>query len=367
MSAGGGDALMSSAVGWARELRAAGLGVGMSETLDFVRALEVVDLSVRDEVRSASRAIHVRRHDEIEIHDELFEQFWSGLRRLGDSAPGAPRTVELPGGEGSESGPVIVRKSWSAEEVLRRKDFAHMSADELRQAARLIEALALSLERRPTRRFELHVHGTHLAPRPMMRRSMATGGELLDWVWRRRRTEPRSITLLLDVSGSMDAYARVLLRFAHALGRVNRRTETFVFGTRLTRVTKQLRTRRGDEALAAVSAAVADFSGGTRIGGSLRDFNRRWAHRVSPSNSIVIVLSDGWDRGDPALVGSETARLRRNSHRLLWLNPLAGAPGYQPLAAGMAAAARHVDALLPQPPSTTWPRWPASSHHPAGE
>jgi uncharacterized protein len=155
------------------------------------------------------------------------------------------------------------------------------------------------------------------------------------------------VTLLIDVSGSMDAHARVLLRFAHALRRVNRRAEVFVFGTRLTRVSRALATRRVDAALARVSAQVLDWSGGTRIGECLREYNRRWAARVSSSDAIVVVLSDGWDRGDPVLVEQEMARLHRNSHRLLWLNPLAGAPGFEPLAAGMAAAARHVDKLLP--------------------
>ncbi len=181
----------------------------------------------------------------------------------------------------------------------------------------------------------------------MMRQSMATGGELLDWRWQRRRVEPRPIVLLIDISGSMETYARVMLRFAHVLRRVNRRTEVFVFGTRLTRATQALATRNVDDALARVSAEVADWSGGTRIGASLRDFNRRWAGRIGSSGGITVVLSDGWDRGEPTLVATETARLRRNSRRLLWLNPLAGSAGFEPLAAGMAAAARHVDRLLP--------------------
>jgi uncharacterized protein with von Willebrand factor type A (vWA) domain len=222
-----------------------------------------------------------------------------------------------------------------------------MSADELREAGRLVERLAVGLASRRTRRFELHTHGTRLAPRQMLRASLATGGELMDWRWRRPRVEPRPIVLLIDVSGSMETYARVMLRFAHALLRANRRTEVFVFGTRLTRVTRALASRDVDAALARVSAEVADWSGGTRIGECLRDYNRRWVSRIAASAAITVVLSDGWDRGDATLVASQTARLRRNSKRLLWLNPLAGGADFEPLAAGMAAAVKHVDRLLP--------------------
>jgi hypothetical protein len=240
-----------------------------------------------------------------------------------------------------------VRRTYSRDEALRRKDFDRMTPDELREAERLIESLARGAPLRPTRRFELHAHGTRVAPRQMLRRSLSSGGEMVDWVWQRRRVESRPVTLLIDVSGSMETYARVMLRFAHALRRVNRRAEVFVFGTRLTRVTRALATRQVDEALARASAEVADWSSGTRIGESLHEFNHRWAGRVASTDGIVVVMSDGWDRGDPALVGAETARLRRNSRRLLWLNPLAGAAGFEPLAAGMAAAVRHVDRLLP--------------------
>jgi uncharacterized protein with von Willebrand factor type A (vWA) domain len=367
-----GQRLLSSAVGFARELRAAGVGVGISESQDFVRALGLINVGDRDVVRAASRAIYVRRHDDIATHDEVFDAYWlrlpnqfAGTRaartdephrgrmspREGPTSVASPTSTESAGGPGRAASEraalVVARRTYSAEEVFRRKDFDRMSADELRQSELLVDRLAVTLEHRPARRYVLHAHGTQLAPRPMLRRSVGTGGELLEWLWRRPRVMPRPVTLLIDVSGSMDAYARLLLRFAHALARVNRNVEVFVFGTRLTRVTRQLRARNVDDALRGVSEEVADWSGGTRIGESLREFNRRWARRVSPSNSIVVVLSDGWDRGDPSLVGEQTARLRRNSHRLLWLNPLAGAAGFEPLAAGMAAAARHVDRLIP--------------------
>ena len=180
----------------------------------------------------------------------------------------------------------------------------------------------------------------------MFRQNLATG-ELTEWVWRRQIREPRQLVVLCDISGSMERHSRLLLRFVQALARTNEvRTESFVFGTRLTRVTRLMKDRDRDRALARVADTVTDWAGGTRIGESFRDFNHRWARRTLRTSGVVIVVSDGWDRGDPALVAAETARLRRNCHRLVWLNPLASAPGYQPLAAGMKAAFPFIDDFL---------------------
>jgi uncharacterized protein with von Willebrand factor type A (vWA) domain len=211
-----------------------------------------------------------------------------------------------------------------------------------------VDLLEPRLELRRTRRYELHPHGRRIAARVMFRRSAGTGGEILSWVWRRQRRRPRPIVVLCDISGSMERHSRLLLRFIQALAASSAvRTESFVFGTRLTRVTRLLRDRDRDRALARVAESVNDWAGGTRIGESFRDFNLRWARRTLRSSGVVIVVSDGWDRGDPALVESETARLRRSCHRLVWLNPLAGTAGYQPLAAGMRAAFPYIDDFLP--------------------
>src|SRR6187200_1189377 len=254
--------------------------------------------------------------------------------------------------EGADDAPiegvVISPDAYSQGEVLRHREFDRMTPAELREAERLVDLLVPRLERRRTRRYELHSHGRRLAPRAMFRRNLATGGQLVNWVWRRQIREPRSLVVICDISGSMERHSRLLLRFVQALSAASEvRTESFVFGTRLTRVTRLLRDRDRDRALARVAEAVNDWAGGTRIGESFRMFNQHWARRTLRTSGVVIVVSDGWDRGDPALVAAETARLRRNCHRLIWLNPLAGTPGYQPLAAGMKAAFPYIDDFLP--------------------
>jgi hypothetical protein len=181
----------------------------------------------------------------------------------------------------------------------------------------------------------------------MFRANLQNGGDLVEWIWRRPALRPRSITVICDISGSMERHSRLLIRFAMALHRLsNVRTEAFVFGTHLSRVTHQLSGRDPDVALDRVTAAVSDWSGGTRIGESLRQFNADWARRTLRSSGVVIIVSDGWDRGDPGLVRREMARLQRSCHRLIWLDPLAGSEYYQPLAGGMAAAYPYIDDLV---------------------
>jgi uncharacterized protein with von Willebrand factor type A (vWA) domain len=377
-----GRRLLAEAVGFGRALRAAGLTVDLGAAIDFARALTIVDLGVRAQVRDAGAAVFVRRRDDREAYDLTFDRFW---RRRGRSLPGArpegatpdvDREEGQPGAsdeaaegtgatlselaglgiqlnadaeeEGGEiDGETVSPDAWSRGELLRHRDFDRMTGAELRDAERFVDLLRPRLERRRTRRQELHHHGRRLAPRAMFRRNLATG-ELTEWVWRRQIREPRQLVIICDISGSMERHSRLLLRFAQALARTNEvRTESFVFGTRLTRVTRLMKDRDRDRALARVADTVTDWAGGTRIGESFREFNHKWARRTLRSSGVVIVVSDGWDRGDPALVAAETARLRRNCHRLVWLNPLASAPGYQPLAAGMKAAYPFIDDFLP--------------------
>jgi uncharacterized protein with von Willebrand factor type A (vWA) domain len=380
-----GRRLLAQSVAFGRALRVAGLGIDLGAAVDFAKALTLVELADREQVRAAGAAVFVRRRDDREVYDRVFERFWRrrGLGLSDDFPPGPltrheampgedpngeadrgdeqrpgrddTRGTPIPGGEDEDAtdasdvdGIVAAPDAFSASEVLRHRDFDRMTAAELRDAERLVDLLEPRLERRRTRRYEFHHHGRLVAPRAMLRRNLTTGGQLIDWVWRRAVRRPRPLVVLCDISGSMERHSRLLLRFVQALAASSSvRTEAFVFGTRLTRVTRLLRDRDRDRALARVADAVTDWAGGTRIGESFREFNLRWARRTLRSSGIVIVVSDGWDRGDPALVATETARLRRNCHRLIWLNPLAGTPGYQPLAAGMRAAFPYIDDFLP--------------------
>jgi len=376
-----GGAFFWNALLFTRALRAAGLTTHLGAAIDYSRALTLIDIGEREQVRAAGMAIFVRRRDEVPVYEEVFARFWqrhelvidpldldldlelemSGreqrrleavqagieldaatLRADGGADKGAELTDEPVGDvEAPES------LSWSELERLLHKPFDRMTPDELRDAERLVDGLRPRLEMRRSRRQRVDRHGPLLATRQMFRRNLQHGGDLVEWLWRRPTLRPRSITVICDISGSMERHSRLLIRFAMALHRVRAvRTEAFVFGTHLTRVTRELAGRDPDAALARVSAAVSDWSGGTRIGDSLRTFNARWARRVLRSSGVVIIVSDGWDRGDPALVRREMARLQRSCHRLIWLDPLAGSDHYQPLAGGMAAAYPFVDDLV---------------------
>ncbi len=380
-----GRRLFGRAVGFGRALRKSGLGVDLGAAIDFARALEVIDIGEREQVRAAGEAVFVRRKDDLEPYHATFDRYWRGRFELG-SAEGllADPWEELVPADSQESGeeppmagdermeqgedqsgmPVpgdhdesaeegdpdalsISPDAYSKLEALRHREFDRMTPAELRDAERLVDLLVPRLERRRTRRYELHPHGRRIAPRAMFRRNLATGGEITSWVWRRPSTRPRPLVVICDISGSMERHSRLLLRFVQALSAASAvKTESFVFGTRLTRVTRLLRDRDRDRALAKVADSVTDWAGGTRIGESFHEFNVKWARRTLRTSGVVIVVSDGWDRGDPALVAVEAARLRRNCHRLIWLNPLAGTAGYQPLAAGMRAAFPYIDDFL---------------------
>jgi uncharacterized protein with von Willebrand factor type A (vWA) domain len=373
-----GESFFWNALLFTRALRAQGITTDLGAAIDYSRALTLVDIGDREQVRAAGSAIFVRRRDEVPVYDEVFARFWQryelaieapfldlGVDR-GDAAKeegqvageAGDEAEELAGGASDETdGPDQEGAplddeddsslSWSDRERLLHKPFDRMSPDELRDAERLVDEIRPRLEVRRARRHELDRHGRHLAARQMFRANLQHGGDLLVWRWRRPALRPRAITVICDISGSMERHSRLLIRFAMALHRLsNVRTEAFVFGTHLSRVTHELTGRDPDAALDRVTAAVSDWSGGTRIGASLRQFNRHWARRTLRSSGVVIVVSDGWDRGDPALVRSEMARLQRSCHRLIWLDPLAGSEYYQPLAGGMSAAYPYIDDLV---------------------
>ena len=376
-----GRRFLGVSVEFGRALRAAGLPIDLGAAIDFARALTLVHIGDRDEVKAAGAALFTRRRDDQDIYDAVFERFWRARRQampltettsLVPASPDTPPAGEAAGAEsleretaaprpspmaptpaGDESddqpidGVIVAPDAYSSGEIIRHKEFEPMTTAELREAERFVDLLQPRLEERRTRRQELDSHGRVLAPRVMFRRNLATGGDMVEWVWRRPVKRPRPLVVLCDISGSMERQSRLLLRFVQALSGSAVHAEAFVFGTRLTRVTRLLRDRDRDRALGKVSEAVNDWAGGTRIGESLRQFNQKWARRVLRSGAVVVIVSDGWDRGDPRVVAIEMERLQRACHRLIWLNPLAGAPGYQPLAAGMQAAWPFIDDFLP--------------------
>jgi uncharacterized protein len=338
-------------------LRAQGTRVGVGELINAMRSLEVVDPGSRDEVRMALRVILCSQHVDLERFDLAFTAvFGDGRVPLdGEDPLGALGHIERPapmmgladpraGTPEEES--EVVPAAWSDVELLRGKDFARYTDYEMALARELIHRLArrhptrLSRRTRPSRRRE-HVPDL----RATLHSSLRTAGEPLHRRWRAPTQRPRQVVLVCDVSGSMAPYARMLLQYMHACVAAQRRVEAFAFGTRLTRITQELAGRDHDRALDRAAAAVTDFSGGTRIGAAIAELNRVHGRRIG-RGAVVIVLSDGWDRGEPEQLDAEMARLRRAAYRLVWLNPLAAHPDYQPLARGMQAAVPHTDRLL---------------------
>ena len=346
-----------------RVLRAAGLDVHHGRLLDAVRALEWIGITSREDVRGTLRSLLVHRHDDLAIFDEAFDLFFQAHRAPSPGLPlfslgERPRVVVTPSpgsrldvaieDAGPASSAPITRAvgAWSPNSVSRTKDFGEFSHAELEHARRLLEKLPWTFSVRRTRRWQRAATGS-VDLRPVLRRNLMEGGEPIDLPRRQRRDAPRPLVLLADVSGSMERYSRMLLHFLYGLGRSGARVETFLFATRLTRVTRHLAGRRANEAFARVARDVQDWGGGTRIGEALRTFNTRWARRVMRNGPIVLIVSDGWDRGDPELLAAELARVRRSCRRVIWLNPLLGSAAYQPLTRGMQAALHQVDDFLP--------------------
>jgi uncharacterized protein with von Willebrand factor type A (vWA) domain len=348
-----------------RILRRAGIDVHPGRVLDVIEALGHVNLRVRDEVYHTCRALLVHRHEQLAVFDRAFAAFWRehheedaplGQRRDERRAQSvvleevlAPddltATTEAET-EGSAPTPERRLKTWSDLGALADKDFAAFTADELAEAGAALSRLVWNPGERRTRRW-VRGRGPRIDLRRAIAESLRTGGDVVTFGRRARRVRPRPLVLLCDVSGSMERYSRVLLHFAHAVTKRHQRVEAFLFSTQLTWITRQLRVPRADAALAAVSRAVPDWSGGTRIGGAVREFHQRWGRRVLNGGPVVLLISDGWDRGDPADLADQIARLQRSCHRLVWLNPLIGTADYAPLTRGLQAALPFVDDFLP--------------------
>lgn len=348
-----------------RLLRRLGLDVHTGRMLDASEALTHMDLGSRDQVFHTLRALLVHRHEDLEVFERAFEAFW----RPPGASPG-PRSAaadEQFVGAASEihSGPVAsvlsdapeheqdnaddtagVVRVWSDVESLARLDFAEFTQAELAAARAALDRLRWHPGWRTTRRWSPG-RGRRIDLRRALALSLRTGGDVVVIPTRHPKRVARPLVLLCDVSGSMERYSRMLLYFAHALGQRHQRFEAFVFSTGLTRITHDVRIKGVDRAVAAAARRVPDWSGGTRIGEALQVFHRRWGRRVLHREPVVLLVSDGWDRGDPQVLRDAVARLQRSCHRLIWLNPLAGTLDYEPLTRGLVAALPFVDDFLP--------------------
>jgi uncharacterized protein len=338
-------------------LREAGLEVGPGRLVDAMAGLDQVELASRDDVYWTLRTTLVTRHEELEAFDRAFTAWFLRAPTRAPARPLAPKLngprrqrtlIERAGAGEDQAGAADEPKPGSsAEELLRQKDFAAMSEEEFARARAFISAIAATRPQRRSRRLRPHPRGRLIDLRRLLRGSISTGGDPIERAFRRRIEAPRKLVVLCDVSASMEAYARALLLFLHAVVGSGRGVEAFAFGTRLTRLTAELQTRDPEQALRAATGRVVDWSSGTRIGASLKAFNDIWGRRALTRGAVVVIVSDGWERQDVDLVGREMARLARAAYSLVWVNPLKGHPDYQPLAGGMRAALPHIDRFVP--------------------
>jgi uncharacterized protein with von Willebrand factor type A (vWA) domain len=336
-------------LGFTRALRAAGVPVTQDRSHGFLEATALVGLGDRRATYWAGRATLCAGPDDLARYDQVFEAWFDPdgeLPRRRDTGPPATPSADLPSldapGDGDSSDDDVLRAAATTSEVLRHRDVATLDAAERQRLAAMFATLRPSAPTRRTARHEAWHRGRLDASRTL-RDSLRRMGEPGDLAWRRRRVRPRRVVLLIDVSGSMSGYADALLRLSHRFVTAQPRVEVFTLGTRLTHVTRALHHRDPDRALVAAGEAVPDWSGGTRLGETLRVFLDRWGQRGMARGSVVVVFSDGWERGDAALLGEQMARLHRIAHRVVWVNPHRGKVGYEPVQGGIAAALPHCD------------------------
>jgi uncharacterized protein len=335
-------------------LRALGVDTQPDGISNLVKATSWIPIDQKQDFRHAARSLLIRRRQDLEPFERAFDQFWQARKaqrpEMG-SGVDTQTTIEYdpfaPEALGAEMVGAAPRIRYSPAEALRYKDFTELSPEELDAVKPLLAELKWKLGQRHTRRWQ-RGSGDVIDMRLMLRQSLRHGGEPLQVLRRKHRLKPRRLVVIADISGSMERYSSLLLHFIFGLSQsLDLRTEVFVFSTRLTRITRQVHGHDVEHALAAVAQQVPDWSGGTRIGQALKTFNFVWTRRVLARGAVVLLVSDGWDRGDAGLLRIEMARLQRSSYRLIWLNPLLGSPEYEPLTRGMKAALPFVDDFLP--------------------
>lgn len=361
-----GGQLLHNLLLFGRLCRALGMDVNQERMMDAARALEHVGLAHKNDVYHALRAIIVTRQRDLELFDKAFREFWRrpaegyttlDLRSMGEQRHKRKTQFLPPLGSEPDAGdapdkPAVdptlltIVPTYSSQSALRNKDFAQMTGEELDVAKLAMAHFPRSLGLRRTRRYQPG-KGVLLDARRAFRLNMQYAGEPVEQPTRRRRLKPRPLVLLCDISGSMERYTRVLLHFAHTLANSLYQVESFVYSTTLTNITHPIRQKSVDLALREVGLQVRDWGGGTKTGEALRIFNYQWGRRVLGRGAVVLLITDGWDRGDLDLLRLEAARLQRSCHRLIWLNPLLAAPDYEPLTGGAQALLPFVDDFLP--------------------
>ena len=344
-----------------RFLRSSGLVVTTAQILTLVEAFSSIDFRKREDVRSLLRATLIQRHSDIKMFNALFDLFWQAvpsnetslelgqlIQRARSDAVEAPKNDSVGDDEDVEMEELLPTwRRYSAVERLRYTDFAKLTDQELKEVEAFLKDLRWSPPLRLTRRSAKSVHGAKIDMRRTWRASLKSGGFPLKISLKTRKRKLRPVVLLCDISGSMESYTRILFQFAFVLGKGLPQVEAFAFSTRLTRITYSLGHRDMNLAIQRLTNSLTDWGSGTRIGAALKAFNFEWGQRVLTKSPIVMIVSDGWDRGDVALLAREMGRLRRSCYRLIWLNPLLGSPGYRPLTKGICAALPHVDHFLP--------------------
>ncbi len=387
-----GERLLYRLTEFGRILWEVGIEVGPGKMLDLVETLNYIDLTNKEDFYHTLKCCLLSKHEQEALFDQLYLYYWYMRDRQGKKSEDAPagaakreeKRLRLPPSELKRlaehlNTPAEQRKelrpemreterrriaeerqeeqqedeenpqgtAYSAIEMLRKKDFESFSWDEVQEAKRLMSEMRWQLGMRKTHRKAPARRGSSPDMRRIVRRNLKYGAELLELTWRETRSKPRPLVIICDISGSMSLYSRLLLHFIHTISNGLLNVEAFVFGTRLTRITRQLKRRDVDEAVRDVSKLVQDWSGGTRIGDALHGFNHYWARRVLGRGAVVLLISDGWDRGEAHTLEIEMDRLQHSCHRLIWLNPLLGSPDYRPLTIGMKTALPYIDNFLP--------------------
>ena len=370
-----GGQLLANLLLFTRLLRQLGIPISSYQVHSLAKALDYIDITAEEDFYNTARSFLLHDNSKRDQFNLAFDLFWSGYIKIILEVPGhlrKPLIQEMINREADASsqkigasflGPKVepsiqpnepyvpdmqVQPIYSALEILRQKDFGHYSAEEFQQAKKVIREMTWSIKQKRTRRKVRSVRKSKFLDfRNSIRNNVNVSGEFVELEWKRNKYKSRQIIVLCDISGSMEKYSQVFLYFLYAMAQESKRIETFVFGTRLTRLTLMLQKQKPEQLIENLSSLRLDWSGGTRIGESLKDFNYHWARRVRCPGSIVIIISDGWDRGDYELLEREISRLSRTAHRLMWLNPIAGTENYQPLVRGIQTVLPYVADFFP--------------------